>query len=72
METQLVSIIFKFYFTVLLQYIRIFINEVPKKKSKKELGPFSGTFIKKIFFETLKKFHEKTCTHTEKLVPLNL
>jgi hypothetical protein len=59
METQLVSIILGFYFTGLLQYIRFFANEVPKKKSKKEPGPFSGTFIKKIFFFKLQNFHEK-------------
>jgi 3-phosphoglycerate kinase len=60
METQFVTIIYKFYCKVLLQYIRFFTNEVLKKKSKKELGPFSGTFIKNIFFLNYKNFMKKT------------
>ena len=51
METQLVSIICRFYCRSLLKSIRFFSCGPSKKKSKKELGPFSGTFWKIFFFK---------------------
>jgi hypothetical protein len=45
METQFVSINFISYNTDLLEYIRFFRFGPSKKRSKKEQGPFSGTFI---------------------------
>ena len=44
METQFVSINFKFKNTSLLDYIRFFGTRPSKKKSKKEQGPFGRTF----------------------------
>jgi hypothetical protein len=44
METQFVTIIFRFYFMVLLECIRIFVTRPSKKKSKKEQGLPKRTF----------------------------
>ena len=51
METQFVSINFISYNTGLLKYIRFFRIRPLKKRSKKEQGPFSGTFWKIFFFQ---------------------
>jgi len=44
METQFVTIIYRFYFMVLLDKIIILVIGPLKKKSKKEQGPFWRTF----------------------------
>jgi len=44
METQFVSINFKFYFTILHECIRILVIGPLKKKSKKEQGLPKRTF----------------------------
>ena len=44
METQFVSINFRFKIMLLLDYIRFFGSRPSKKKSKKEQGPFGRTF----------------------------
>jgi len=44
METQFVSINVRFYFTILLDKLRILVHGPSKKKSKKEQGPFKRTF----------------------------
>ena len=60
METQFVSINFISYNTVLLEYIRFFRIRPPKKRSKKEQGSFSGTFINEKKFCKSHFFMKKT------------